>query len=137
MSGLYIFAVTARERPRGNGAGGALCRVAETGSGGTADETGQFRRKARSGTAAPGHIVADLSSAKFSFRMTDAEKQAAAEWYTAQLRKIAETVQHGAYAMLVLDELLSCITCGFLPEQLVLDFLEKPSGGAGGCDYRA
>ena len=64
-------------------------------------------------------------SAKFSFRMTDAEKQAAAEWYTAQFRKIAETVQHGAYAMLVLDELLSCITCGFLPEQLVLDFLEN------------
>ena len=58
-------------------------------------------------------------------RMTDAEKQAAAEWYTAQFRKIAETVQHGAYAMLVLDELLSCITCGFLPEQLVLDFLEN------------
>ena len=64
-------------------------------------------------------------SAKFSFRMTDAEKQAAAEWYTAQFRKIAETLQHGAYAMLVLDELLSCITCGFLPEQLVLDFLEN------------
>ena len=56
-------------------------------------------------------------SAKFSFRMTDAEKQAAAEWYTAQFRKIAETVQHGAYAMLVLDELLSCITCGFLLER--------------------
>ena len=51
-------------------------------------------------------------SAKFSFRMTDAEKQAAAEWYTAQFRKIAETVH-------------SCITCGFLPEQLVLDFLEN------------
>ncbi|MFR6496163.1 MAG: cob(I)yrinic acid a,c-diamide adenosyltransferase [Ruminococcus sp.] len=69
--------------------------------------------------------MADLSQRKFSFRMTDAEKQAAAEWYTAQFRKIAETVQHGAYAMLVLDELLSCITCGFLPEQLVLDFLEN------------
>ena len=27
--------------------------------------------------------------------------------------------------MLVLDELLSCITCGFLPEQIVLDFLEN------------
>ena len=73
-------------------------------------------------------------SAKFSFRMTDAEKQAAAEWYTAQFRKIAETVQHGAYAMLVLDELhylrIPAGTAG-------AGFSGKPSGGAGGCDYRA
>ena len=64
-------------------------------------------------------------SAKFSFRMTDAEKQAAAEWYTAQFRKIAETVQHGAYAMLELDQMHACTTCGCLQEQLVLDFLEN------------
>ena len=35
-------------------------------------------------------------SAKITFRMTDAEKQAAAEWYTAQFRKIADPEQLGA-----------------------------------------
>ena len=66
-------------------------------------------------------------SAKFSFRMTDAEKQAAAEWYTAQFRKIAETVQHGAYAMLVLDflenrpEALEVVITGRDPSAALLE----------------
>mgnify|MGYP002228941647 CR=1 FL=1 len=51
--------------------------------------------------------------AKFSFRMTPAEKAEAARWYTGQFRRITEAVQGGTYRMLILDELLSCISCGF------------------------
>lgn len=64
-------------------------------------------------------------SAKFSFRMTAEEKQAAAAWYRMQFREIVNTIQQGSFRLLVLDELLSCISCGFLPEQEVLDFVES------------
>ena len=63
--------------------------------------------------------------AKFSFRMTLAEKAEAAHWYTGQFRRITEAVQGGTYRMLILDELLSCISCGFLPEETVLAFLDS------------
>lgn len=64
-------------------------------------------------------------SAKFSFRMTAEEKQAAAAWYQMQFREIVNTVQQGSFRLLVLDELLSCISCGFLPEQDVLSFISS------------
>ena len=63
--------------------------------------------------------------AKFSFRMTLAEKAEAAHWYTGQFRRITEAVHGGTYRMLILDELLSCISCGFLPEETVLAFLDS------------
>lgn len=64
---------------------------------------------------------------KFSFQMDVLEKQQAKTWYTKQFLEIVEIVQTGAYQMLVMDELLSCIRCGFLEESLVLSFLnQKP-----------
>lgn len=66
--------------------------------------------------------------AKFSFQMNEQERQLAAAWYTGQFQGIVQTVHTGAYQLLILDELLSCISCGFLPEESVLDFLDsRPS----------
>lgn len=64
-------------------------------------------------------------AAKFSFQMNATECAQAAAWYTAQFQQIVKVIQQGGYRMLVLDELLSCIRCGFLDESLVVNFLQQ------------
>ena len=56
--------------------------------------------------------------------MTDAEKNAAAAWYQTMFQQLAEAVEKGSVQMLILDEVFSCISCGFLPESALLAFLE-------------
>lgn len=70
------------------------------------------------------HLWETYPSAKFSFQMTDAEKNAAAAWYQTMFQQLAEAVETGSVQMLILDEVFSCISCGFLPESALLAFLE-------------
>lgn len=56
-------------------------------------------------------------------------KKCAADWYTATFQKAVAQVQQESYQLLILDEILPCIQEHFLPESLLLDFLEhKPEG---------
>lgn len=63
--------------------------------------------------------------AEFSFRMNEARRQAASAWYVAEFQKMMRLVQNGTYRLVLLDEVISCISVGFLPEEMVLDFLDK------------
>ena len=59
--------------------------------------------------------------------MTAQEKADAAVGYQQQFAEIVQLVQQKKYGMLILDEIMSCISCGFLPLETVLQFLQtKP-----------
>ncbi len=71
-------------------------------------------------------VYAGYAMPKFSFQMTDMEKTQAASAYQNQLADVFRDCQH--YGMVVLDEVCTCISCGFLPAEQVLTFLKnRPS----------
>ena len=64
---------------------------------------------------------------KFSFRMTDEEKRQTAEALSRTFAAAAGFSVRAQARLLVLDEVCAAISCGFLDEKAVLDFLEtKP-----------
>lgn len=65
-------------------------------------------------------VLSGYAIHKFSFRMTPEEKAAAATGYQKQWELLLEQVKQQPYQMLILDELLSCISSGFLPLETVL-----------------
>ena len=72
-------------------------------------------------------VLSGYTISKFSFRMTVQEKADAAIGYQQQFAEIVQLVQQKKYGMLILDEIMSCISCGFLPLETVLQFLQtKP-----------
>ena len=72
-------------------------------------------------------VLSGYTISKFSFRMTTQEKADAAVGYQQQFAEIVQLVQQKKYGMLILDEIMSCISCGFLPLETVLRFLQtKP-----------
>ena len=72
-------------------------------------------------------VLSGYTISKFSFRMTAQEKADAAVGYQQQFAEIVQLVQQKKYGMLILDEIMSCISCGFLPLKTVLRFLQtKP-----------
>lgn len=70
-------------------------------------------------------VLSGYQIKKFSFRMNEAEKDQAADEYQRQFEKIVGLVQNGKYGLLVLDEIMSCISCGFLKAEAVVDFLNS------------
>ena len=62
---------------------------------------------------------------KFSFKMTDEEKQEMLEQDNAVLEEIKEKVAGGDYDLLVMDESLGSCHKGFLDEGLLIDFLRN------------
>ena len=62
---------------------------------------------------------------KFSFKMTDEEKQEMLEADNAVLGEIREKVADGGYDLLIMDETLGSCHKGFLDEQLLIDFLKN------------
>lgn len=54
-----------------------------------------------------------------------AEKETAAKGYRKQLSILLDMVECGTYTMLVLDEVIACISAGFLTVEIVIDFLKK------------
>ena len=66
-------------------------------------------------------------SAKFSFRMTDAEKRETADALTRTFDAATGFAVREHARLLVLDEVCAAISCGFLDEKTVVKFLEtKP-----------
>lgn len=62
---------------------------------------------------------------KFSFRMTDEERQEMLAADNAVLGEIREKVAGGEYDLLIMDECLGSCHKGFLDEQLLIDFLRN------------
>lgn len=60
---------------------------------------------------------------KFSFQMTESEREKAAQAYSWQLADIAKKSPH--YGLVVLDEICTCISCGLLSAEEVLSFAEN------------
>ena len=61
---------------------------------------------------------------KFSFRMTDAEKRQTADALARTFTAATDFAVREHARLLVLDEVCSAISCGFLEEKAVVDFLE-------------
>ena len=61
---------------------------------------------------------------KFSFRMTDEEKQETAQALTRTFRAATDFAVREQAQLLVLDEVCAAVSCGFLDEREVLDWLE-------------
>ena len=65
---------------------------------------------------------------KFTFQMTDAEKQATCEAQTALLQKVRDFCEMHHPDLAVCDELVGACALGLVPEEQVLDFLkDKPT----------
>lgn len=62
---------------------------------------------------------------KFSFKMTDEERQEMLEADNAVLGEISDKVSSGGYDLLVMDECIGSCHKGFLDEQLLIDFLRN------------
>ncbi|MGN0355662.1 MAG: cob(I)yrinic acid a,c-diamide adenosyltransferase [Muricoprocola sp.] len=69
-----------------------------------------------------------LEMEKFSFQMTEKEKEERRIFYADQFRKVTREAVEGDYDVLFMDEAIYTIRAGLLEEKLVLDFLEnKPA----------
>lgn len=72
-------------------------------------------------------IIDGLENEKFSFRMTEEEKEQRRAFYAGQLEKVTKLAADGEYDVLFLDEVIYAIRAGLLDEKPVLDFLDhKP-----------
>lgn len=73
-------------------------------------------------------LIPGLSREKFSFQMTEEEKQERREFYAGQLSKIAKLVRTERYDVVFLDEVIYTIRAGLLEERELVRFLdEKPA----------
>ncbi len=70
-------------------------------------------------------VLSGYAIQKFSFAMQEAEKKEAAIGYQKQLSVLAEMLQQQPYDMLILDEIMACLSAGFLQEEMVLSFLQQ------------
>lgn len=74
--------------------------------------------------AIPGITFADgLAQEKFSFRMTDEEKEARRQYYRSQFLSVTERACREGYNLLFLDEIIYAIRAGLFQEKLLLDWL--------------
>ena len=63
----------------------------------------------------------------FIFRMNEAEKAEAAQYFTERFRRAAAMAVEGGYDMLVMDEIMASCNYGMVPEENVIAFLKtKP-----------
>ena len=66
---------------------------------------------------------------KFTFAMTDEEKQEAALFYNNAMDRIKKMVQSENYDMIILDETFGAINTGMISEDIIIEFLKnKPAG---------
>lgn len=66
-----------------------------------------------------------LEMEKFSFQMTEKEKEERRIFYADQFRKVTREAVEGDYDVIFMDEAVYTIRAGLLEESLVLDFLEN------------
>lgn len=62
---------------------------------------------------------------KFSFQMTEEEKQETRDNNAREFAQVVEKVTKEHYDMLVMDECLGAIEAGLLDEQVIIDFLKN------------
>ena len=62
---------------------------------------------------------------KFTFAMTDEEKQEAALFYNNAMDRIKKMVQSENYDMLILDEVIGAVNYGYLDKDILLDYLKN------------
>ena len=70
-------------------------------------------------------IVDGLSREKFSFQLTNEEREERRLYYAGQLQAVTQKAREEHYDVLFLDEVIYTIRAGLLDESLVLDFLKK------------
>ncbi len=70
-------------------------------------------------------VIPGLEEEKFSFQMTEAEKEERRRFYSEQLQRVARLARERQIDLLFLDEVIYTIRCGLLEERLVLDFLKN------------
>lgn len=64
---------------------------------------------------------------KFSFDMTEEEKKETAKGYLKQFNELVRLLNNEKYGMVVMDEIMSCISCGFISTERIIEFLENRS----------
>ena len=70
-------------------------------------------------------IIDGLETEKFSFQMTQDEKEARRKFYETQFKSVTKKAEEEKYDVLFLDQAVYTISAGLLDEELVLDFLKK------------
>lgn len=74
-------------------------------------------------------LVSGAEKMKFVWDMSDEEKQKLAKYYNLKLEELEIKAYNGRYDMLVLDEIMSAISCGFVDLEKICTFIEnKPEG---------
>jgi cob(I)alamin adenosyltransferase len=73
-------------------------------------------------------IIDGLEEEKFSFQMTEEEKQERRIFYTNRFLEITEKASNENYDLLIMDEIIYTLRANLLEEEIVLDFLKnKPA----------
>lgn len=66
---------------------------------------------------------------KFTFKMTETEKQDAITFYKRKMQEIQQKVEEEEYDLLILDEAIGAVNAGMLEENELCTFLEnRPNG---------
>lgn len=68
-------------------------------------------------------VMNGFEMTKFSFQLTDFERNQIRDIYANEFNRIRKEVYSGNFGMLIMDEIMSCISCGFLSEESVVDFI--------------
>lgn len=70
-------------------------------------------------------VVNGLEQEKFSFRMTEEEKQERCDFYRKQFQAVTKKAVEEEYDVLLMDEIIYTISAGLLEENTVLEFLKN------------
>lgn len=70
-------------------------------------------------------FVPGLKEEKFSFQMTEEEKEARKRFYKEKFREVTEKAEKENYDVLFLDEVIYTIRAGLFEEQILVEWLKQ------------
>lgn len=70
-------------------------------------------------------FVDGLEAEKFSFQMTEDEKEERRKYYLKQFQRITEMAEKEQYQVLFMDEIIYTIGAGLFEEQVLIDYLKN------------
>lgn len=70
-------------------------------------------------------FVDGLESEKFSFQMTEEEKEERRKYYLEQFRRVTNMAEKEGYQVLFMDELIYTIGAGLFDESVLVDYLKN------------
>ncbi len=70
-------------------------------------------------------IINGLQQEKFSFQMTEQEKQERKDFYTKRFQEITKKAEEEDYDLLLMDEIIYTLRATLLEEELVLSYLRN------------